>query len=135
MSHGFWNSHLYLIILYLPFVLVRVIKAVINTMARSKLGEERTSLAHASTSLFIERNWVRNLEAEADVEVMEERCSLTFSLWFLIAPRITAPGITLPIMGWVVPHQSLTNKMPYKVAYNSVLCRHCLNQDSLLRRL
>ena len=37
---------------------------------------------------------------------------MTFSTWFLIAPRTTTLGAAPPIMDWVFPYQSLMNKMP-----------------------
>ena len=38
---------------------------------------------------------------------------------FLMEPRITSPGVAPPTMGWALPHQSLHNKMPYRLVYRS----------------
>lgn len=37
-----------------------------------------------------------------------------------------------PAMGWALPHQSLTKRMPYRLACSPLLWRHFLNLGSLL---
>ena len=37
-----------------------------------------------------------------------------------------------PTVRWAIPHQLLTNKMLYRLAYNPVIRRHFLKQGALL---
>jgi hypothetical protein len=45
----------------------------------------------------------------------------------LIQLRITHPGVISPTMDWALPSQSLTKKMPYRLAHSPTLLRHSLS--------
>lgn len=42
--------------------------------------------------------------------------------------RTTCQGVVLPPVGWMVPHQLLTKKMPYRFVHKPILCMHFLNK-------
>jgi hypothetical protein len=46
---------------------------------------------------------------------------------FLLEPRTTSPGVAPPTVIWVLPYQPLILKMPYRLAYPSLLSKHLLN--------
>jgi hypothetical protein len=53
---------------------------------------------------------------------------MAWSVYFLIEPGTTSPGIAPPIMGWALFHWSLIEKM----LYSSISCwRHFLNWDCI----
>jgi hypothetical protein len=59
----------------------------------------------------------RQLEAGADAEAVGECCLLACSpmacsFCSLIEPRTTSPEMATPTVGWALPHQSLTKKVP-----------------------
>lgn len=43
-----------------------------------------------------------------------------FLFWFFITHRTTGLGIALTTVVWVLPHQSLTQKMPYRYTYRPI---------------
>ena len=77
----------------------------------------------------------RNLETLADAEATEKNYWLspkTWSTWFHVGPRITGPVVASPSMSWTLSHLSLIKKMPYSLAYRTILQGHFLNWGSLL---
>jgi hypothetical protein len=88
---------------------------------------ERVYLAYTSTSLFItEGSQDRNLQLGADAEAMEGCCFIACSAHFLIEPRTPSPGVTPSSIHWVLSHQSLTKKMPYRLACSPILWKQFL---------
>lgn len=64
----------------------------------------------------------QKLKAGIKAETMEDICLLACSLdsfldTLLILPGTTCLGVALPTVDWAFPHQSLTKKMPYRLAY------------------
>ena len=63
----------------------------------------------------------RNLEAGTKAETMEEYCLLVCFLWlahlcFLTKFKTTFPGVALLTVGKAFLYQSLTQKMPHRLA-------------------
>jgi hypothetical protein len=58
--------------------------------------------------------------------------SQAWSFCFLIEPVTTCPGMPPPTMGYLLLHQSLIEKMSYKLDYSLVSWRHFLNCGSFL---
>ena len=54
------------------------------------------------------------------------------SACFLIEPRTTSPGMTVPTMGWALPHQSLIRKCPICLPSACILWSHFLSWGSRL---
>lgn len=82
--------------------------AMINTVTKNNLGEERVYLSCIPKSQsVIQRNQCRNLGAGTEVETMEELCLLACSVCFSVQPRTTCPAVALPTGGWDLPYQSL----------------------------
>jgi hypothetical protein len=46
---------------------------------------------------------------------------MTFSFCFLIQPKTTSQGMAKPTLGRTLPHQSLIEKMLYRLAYSLIL--------------
>jgi hypothetical protein len=65
----------------------------------------------------------RNLKAGTEAEAMQGFILLFMasSVSFLIEPRTMCPGIASPTVGLALPHQSLTNKLLYRLANSLIL--------------
>lgn len=60
----------------------------------------------------------RNLEKETDTATMEERCRVVYLAYFLIAPRTTNPGVTLPTVSRLGPPTATSIKtMHHRLVY------------------
>ena len=55
---------------------------------------------------------------------------MAFSACFLIEPRTTSPGVSLPTMSWALPLQSLIKKMSHRLVCSPILWRHLLLEVS-----
>jgi hypothetical protein len=79
-------------------------------MTKKQVGEERVYIGQRKSKKVSlqELKQGRNLEAGADVEVMEGWCCLlacstmACSACFLIEPSMISPGMALPTIGWVL---------------------------------
>lgn len=89
-------------------ILVRVTLAVIKHHDCKYLGKEVRTGTHQS------RTQVAEMEAKAidgcGCWLAPHVCSA-----FLIAPRMTVPGLALTTVSWVLPYQSSVKKMPHSV--------------------
>ena len=52
---------------------------------------------------------------------------MSSSACFVIESRAKSPGLVPPVMSWVLFHQSLIKKLPYRLTYRPVLRRCFLN--------
>lgn len=91
------------------------------------LREKRFYLAYTSMSLSI-MNQGRNLESEMEAKTMKEcRCLffMTCSVSLLkLQLKFTFLRVASPTLGWTLLHQSLSKKMPHRLAYGPLLWRH-----------
>jgi hypothetical protein len=95
--------------------------AVIKHHDNKQLGVERVNfILHLRSYSIAEGSLGRSLEAGADAEATEERCSLACSACFLLAPRTASLGMAPPTMGQALPHQSSIKKMYHRLAHRPV---------------
>jgi hypothetical protein len=97
-------------------------------------GEERVYSAYTSTSQFTIKGSQGRNSNRAGTWTQE----LMLRPWRTAAYRLAPPGGP-PAQGWHYPgwdgpflHQSLIEKMPYRLAYSPVSWRHFLSWDSIL---
>ena len=71
----------------------------------------------------------RSLEARAEADAIDTTYCLAQPA-FVYYPG-PSPGVALPPIGWALPHEAPTRKIPYRLTYGSVLWRFPLPQMTL----
>ena len=98
------NSTFLLRISYPSFLLTALRKQ----HAHKAHGEERTY------SMFSSQELTQGHGRVLLTDLLLRACSF----WFLMAHRVTRPGIKPPTMAWALPHKSLIKKMPYRIVFS-----------------
>jgi hypothetical protein len=110
---------------------------------QKQIGQGRISSAYTDISLSITKEITTETQVVQNPE--GRRCcgchrgvllmgllSMVCSDWYHTEPITTRPGMAPPTMGWAFPHQSLTKKMPHRLAYSPTFWRHFLYWVSFL---
>ena len=74
------------------------------------------------------RSWCRGHERV----LLTGRLLIASSACFLRGPRTTSPGMTLPIMGWILLYIPLLKKMRHRLPPTLILWKYFLTWGSLL---
>ena len=123
-------SKIYVVLVRVYFAAMKHHGPKVSWGGKGLFGLQTISLFIIAGSQDRNSNRVKNLEIEADVElILTGQVSMACSACFLIEPRdgTTQNGLPPP-----PPCQVLIKKMSYRLAYSPILLRQFLNSGSLV---